>query len=461
MAKVTKKKKTDKKNAGNLEVIYPNSAGIDVSATEMQVCVPPSLTEGDHNRTFGATTAELGRIVDWFRELGIVHVAMEATGVYWMPLFMTLCRAGMKPVLLNAADVKNFTARKTDVNDAEWLMTLMRFGMVRPSFQIDDVERELRNLTRQRDSLTSLCADCIRRIQKAMEQMNVKLAEAVSDITGASGIRIIEAIIAGERDGVRLASLAGNGCRKTKEEIAAALNGVWSESLIFIMSQNYAQYRLLRGQAAELDSHMEERLKSMMGDVLLRAGGEMKEVIRSGKKPKRASNRVSFDLEMLATQIWRVNLMRIDGVSGVTVMMLLGELGVGFTDRFRTAAHFCSWCNLSPNDKVSGGKLLSSRRKKGGCPVGNILRNCAQAVARSKSPLGDYYRRMRMRGGGKYAIVATAHKIATIIYTMVKHGTEYDSTKVTITDTEWLKKRIHKQKKLLKKLEGQLVEQAG
>lgn len=445
----------------NLEVLYPESAGIDVSATEMQVCVPPSLAEGEHNRTFGTTTDELGRIVDWLRNLGIVHVAMEATGVYWIPLFMMLCRAGMRPVLLNAADVKNFTARKTDVNDAEWLMTLMRFGMVKPSFQIDDVERELRNFTRQRDSLTSLCADCIRRIQKAMEQMNVKLSEVVSDITGVSGIRIIEAIIAGERDSGRLASLAGNGCKRSREEIAAALDGVWSGSMLFIMSQNYEQYRLLRRQISDLDGHMEDSLKSMMGEVLQCNGGEMKEVVRSGKKPKRASNRLSFDLEMLATQIWRVNLMRIDGVSAVTVMMLLGELGISFTDRFRSAAHFCSWCNLSPNDKVSGGKLLSSRRKKGGSPVGNILRNCAQAVAKSKSPMGDYYRRMRMRGGGKYAIVATAHKIATIIYTMIKNGTEYDSTKVTITDAEWLKKRISKQKNLLKKLESQLVEQAG
>ena len=456
MAKLQKKNGKSKDSTGNLEILFPESAGIDVSATEMQVCIPPSKC-AYNNRTFGTTTDEIGRIVAWLKENGIVHIAMEATGVYWIPLFLTLCRNGMRPVLLNAADVKNYTARKTDCNDAEWLMTLMRFGMVRPSFQPGDIERELRNYTRQRGCLTSLCSDCIRRIQKCMEQMNIKLAEVVSDITGKSGIRIIEAIIDGERDSARLAALA-RGCRKSHAEIEAALKGLWNESLIFLMEQHYEQYRLLRRQTADLDGQMESWLHTMMGEVIVRNSGVMVEVIRSGKKPKRESNKFSFDFEGIATQILGVNLMRVDGVSAVTVLTLLGELGPGFTDSFKSAAHFCSWCNLSPNDKVSGGKILSSRRRKGSNIVGNALRNCAQSLARSRSQLGHYYRRMKARGGGKYAICATAHKLATVIFTMVRNKTEYDATKVTISDTEWLQKKIKIHKGVLKKLENQLLQ---
>ena len=458
MAKLQKKSGKNKSKSGNLEILYPESAGIDVSATEMQVCIPLSKCE-DNNRTFGTTTDEIGRIVAWLKENGIGHIAMEATGVYWIPLFMALCSNGMHPVLLNAADVRNYTARKTDCNDAEWLMTLMRFGMVKPSFQPGDMERELRNYTRQRNCLISLCSDCIRRIQKCMEQMNMKLAEVVSDITGRSGIRIIEAVIGGERDSARLASLA-RGCKRSHAEIEAALKGQWNESLIFLMGQHYEQYRLLRSQTAGLDGQMEAWLHSMLGETIVRSGGETVDVIRSAKMPKRDSNRFSFDFEGIATQIFGVNLMRVDGVSGVTVLTLLGELGPGFTDSFRSAAHFCSWCNLSPNDKVSGGKILSSRRRKGSNIVGNALRNCAQSLARSKSPLGHYYRRMKAKGGGKYAICATAHKLATVIYTMVRDKTEYDATKVTISDTEWLQKKIKIHKTVLKKLEKQLLQQA-
>ncbi len=459
MAKVQKKNGKNKSKSENLEILFPESAGIDVSAVEMQVCIPSSKCV-DNNRAFGTTTDEIAKIVAWLKENGIIHVAMEATGVYWIPLFLELCQNGMHPVLLNAADVKNYTARKTDSNDAEWLMTLMRFGMVKPSFQIGDMERELRNFTRHRSGLISACSDTIRRIQKSMEQMNVKLAEVISDITGKSGIRIIEAIIAGERDKDRLASLA-KGCKKSHEEIAAALNGLWKESLIFLMKQHYEQYCFLRRQTSELDGQMEAWLHTMMGEVLLGNGSQTVEVIRSGKKPKRESNKLSFDFEGIATQILGVNLMRVDGVSAITVLTLLGELGANFTDKFKTAAHFCSWCNMSPNNKESGGKILSARRRKGCNVVGNALRNCAQSLARSQAPLGHYYRRMKAKGGGKYAVCATAHKLATILYTMVKNKKEYDPSKVTISDTEWLKKKIKFQKKSLRKLEKLLSQQAG
>lgn len=449
----------NKKDSGKLEIKFPKSAGVDIGATLMQVCVPASLAE-DNNRSFGTTTQELRKLIEWLCELKIDHVAMEATGVYWIPLFLMMKKAGLNPVLLNAADVKNYTARKTDVNDAEWLMTLMRYGMVKPSFQIDDVERKLRNYTRHRENLISITSDVIRRMQKCMELMNIKLTEVISDITGKSGISILEAILSGERDSKVLSNLSDPRCQKSKDEIAQALEGTWNEELLFILGQHYEQYKLLRKQVADLDSELQSAMNDMAARAYISRDGEILNVIRSKKKAKRNSNKLNFDFEDLATQIWGVNLMRIDGVSTTTLLTLMGELGANFTESFKSAAHFCSWCNLSPNDKISGGKLLSSHMKKGSNTVGQALRNCAQTQAGSKSVMGDYYRRMRAKGGGKFAVCATAHKLATIIYTMVKNKTEYDSNKVSISDKEWLKNRIHKQEQLLKRLQTQLKKDA-
>lgn len=449
----------NKKDSGKLEIKFPKSAGVDIGATLMQVCVPESLAE-NNNRPFGTTTQELRKLTHWLNELGIEHVAMEATGVYWIPLFLMLVKAGIEPLLLNAADVKNYTARKTDVNDAEWLMTLMRYGLVKPSFQINDLERKLRNYTRHREALVSLASDVIRRMQKCMELMNIKLTEVISEITGKSGISIIEAILSGERDPSKLANLADFRCKKSKEEIALALEGTWDEELLFMLSQHYEQYKLLREQTSQMDSKLEATINEIAAKVYESRGGEVVEMVACKKHTHRTSNKLNFDIEYLATQIWGVNLMRIDGVSTMTLLTLMGELGANFTHSFKSAAHFCSWCNLSPNDKISGGKILSSHIRKRTNNVGQALRNCAQTLSSSKSVMGDYYRRMRAKGGGKFAVCATAHKIATIIYTMVESKTEYDPQKVSISDKDWLKKRIYKQEQLLKRLQNQLKNEA-
>lgn len=448
-----KKKKSTK---DSLEIKFPKSAGIDVGATLMQVCIPSSLDK-DNNRAFGTNTGDLNNLAEWLMEKGITHVAMEATGVYWMPLFNILSMKGMHVVLLNAAEAKNYTARKTDVNDAEWLMILMRYGLVKPSFQIDEDYRGLRNFVRHRYSLVSQRSDCIRRIQKYMELMNIKLTETISNITGTSGIRIIEAILGGERDPRTLASLADK-CSKSQSEIAASLEGNWNEELLFIMGQVYGQYKYLSQQIVVLDSQIESAMKKLCEMVIKAKDGVVVDVIRSKKKKaaKNRSSRIDFDIERLSTQIFGVNLMRIEGVNAVTVLSLMGELGGDFVRSFKDAAHFCSWCNLSPTDRISGGKILSSHIKKRKNNVGLILRQCAQTISKTKSPLGDYYRRMRAKGGGKYAVCCLAHKLANIIYTMVKTKTEYDASKVSITDKEWLERKIKHQQKLLATLKGQL-----
>lgn len=422
----------------------------------MQVCISVEDEKGS-NRAFGTTTDELHEITHWLLGHKITHVAMEATGVYWIPLFNMLVKNGITALLLNAADVKNYTARKTDVNDAEWLMTLMSYDLVKPSFQIDDYARALRNCTRHRESMVRLSSDCIRRIQKCLELMNVKLTEVLSEVSGDSGIRIIEAIIAGDKDPEHLSTLASTRCKKSREEIAAALKGTWDEELIFILDQQYQQYRLLQSQITKMDSMIEKAMKSILDTVLSSNGGEIKQYTPTKKKNNKG-NYLNFDVEYYSAQIWGVNLMAIDGVSTITVLSLMGELGPNFVDSFKDASHFCSWCNLCPHDKISGGKLLSSHRKKRKNPVGLILRNCAQPLAKSKGVMGDYYRRMKAKGGGKFAICATAHKIATIIYTMVKNQTTYDNTKVSVSDKDWLESKIKRQQRILEKLQKQKMQ---
>jgi len=258
MAKVAKKSE----KSGELRLVNPLSCGIDVGATLMQVCIPKELDE-ENNRPFGTTTKDLREIVSWLKSKNITHVAMEATGVYWMPLFRQLMEAGITTVLVNPAEAKNYTARKTDVSDAEWLTTMMRYELVKPSYQIDNLSRTLRNCTRHRSTLVLEAADCIRRMQKTLELMNVKLTEVLSDITGQSGMSIIEAILAGKRNPRVLASLASDKCQKSKEEIANALEGTWEEELIFILRQQYSAYKYFRQQTLELDPVIEKIMREL------------------------------------------------------------------------------------------------------------------------------------------------------------------------------------------------------
>lgn len=448
-------KLTKKTERGKLKLVNPRSCGIDIGATLMQVCIPNELDD-NNNRPFGTTTKDLREIVAWLKSKQITHVAMEATGVYWIPLFLQLTEANITTVLVNPAEAKNYTARKTDVSDAEWLMTMMTYDLVKPSFQIDNLSRALRNCTRHRSTLVSTASDWIRRMQKTLELMNVKLTEVLSDITGQSGIYIIEAILSGQRDPHILASFANDRCKKSKEEIANALEGTWNEELIFILNQQYSQYKYFRQQTLELDPIIDKYMQLLAERIIELNGGAAKEVVKNRRRDSSARrNKTSVRVEELSVQIWGVNLINIDGISKITVMSLIGELGSNFTNNFKDAAHFCSWCNLSPNDKITGGRIVSSHMKKRVNNVGLILRNCAQTLAQSKSVFGDYYRRMKSKGGGKFAVCATAHKLATVIYTMVKTQTEYDGSKVSITDKVWFEKRIKRQEKLLERLKKQ------
>ena len=405
MAKKAKKVKTAK--GAELRIVNPDAAGIDIADGIMQVCVPTDRTK-DNNRAFGAYTSDLHAISEWLRECGIKTVAMESTGVYWIPLFCRLQDDGLDVVLTNARDVKNITERKTDESDAEWLMLLHQYGLLKASFQPHNDAKRMRTLTRHRDTLSREASSIVLHMQKAMQQMNIKLTLVLFDITGKSGIRIIEAILAGERDPKKLAELADIQCKTPKEEITKALEGNWEEDLMFVLRQNYDTFKHFCAQLDRCDTELEKPMQNYRTEVAETGRPSYSPTKKRRNYHKRKRKRtVGFDVERKAYDMWGVNVFEIPGISHLTALELMSELGHYFTRKSLSTKQFCSWCNIAPNTKISGGKRISShvphRRNK----VGLIFRSVASSLANAKNQLGNFYRRIRSRVGGKAAVIAT------------------------------------------------------
>lgn len=453
MAKKAKKIHTSK--GIELKIVNPNAAGIDIADYEMQVCVPADR-DGENNRRFGCFTRDLNEICSWLCACKVDTVAMEATGIYWLPLYFKLKDSGIDVVLVNARDVKNISEKKTDEADAEWLMLLHTYGLLKASFQPENEARKVRNLARHRNNILKASSKEVLHMQKAMGQMNIKLSNVLSDIAGKSGIAIIEAILAGERDPRSLALLADSRCKRSKEEIALSLEGTWGEDHLFELKQAYDLYKYLQGQMAECDRMIENALTSYTAKI----DTEMGRYVKSGK-PVCKKNAVSFDVEQYGYAIWGVNAMEIPGMSASSLLQLVGELGHDFVEKFDTPEKFSKWCNLVPNNKVSGGKLISSRVPKRKNPVGQIFRLCANTLKSAKNSLGVYFRRIRSRSGYMQAIVATAHKMARILYVMVKSKTAYDENKVGLDEQELLMKKIEQAKNALNRLNAKLCNSMG
>lgn len=448
-----KKATTEKTATGKkLKVVNPNAAGIDIAATEMQVCVPDDR-DADCNRCFGCFTQDLEAIAKWLTECHIETVAMESTGVYWLPLYFTLKEYGFDVVLVNARDVKNLSGRKTDEADAEWLMLLHSYGLLKCSFQPENEARAIRNLTRHRSNLLQSSSREALHMQKAMEQMNLKLGNVISDLLGKSGMAIIKAIIDGNHNPADLALLAEGNCKASKEDIAKSLEGTWSEDHLFELGQAYELYCFIQTQIRQCDKQIEMHLTRYRAQLDTPSDDEMPRCKKKiGKK-----NAVEFDVEKYAFGIWKVNAMAIPGMSAISLLQLIGELGHNFVEKFDSCHSFCSWLNLVPNNKISGGKLLSSKVPKRTNICGQVFRLCANSLKRNKTTLGYYFRRIQSRCGYSQAIVATAHKIAKIFYTMIKTHTEYDESKTGINERSLLERKILMTQRRLDKLNGQLA----
>lgn len=445
-----KAKKIHTKKGIELKIVNPDAAGIDIADSEMQVCVPEDR-DGDNNRRFGSFTRDLNEICSWLKACKIKTVAMEATGIYWIPLYFKLKDSGIDVILVNAREVKNIAEKKTDEADAEWLMLLHTYGLLKASYQPENEARKIRNLTRHRNNILKALSKEVLHMQKAMEQMNIKLSNVLSDIVGKSGLAIIVAIINGERNPIRLAQLADSRCKRSREDIALSLEGTWGEDHLFELKQAYDLYKYLQGQMIECDRMIEQLLNSYTALI----DTDMVN-FKESKKPICKKNAVAFNLEHYGYAIWGVNAMRIPGMSSGSLLQLIGELGHDFVEKFDTPAKFCKWCNLVPNNKISGGKLISSRVSKRKNPVGQVFRLCANTLKDAKNSLGIYFRRIRSRSGHMQAIIATAHKMARIFYTMVKNKSEYDETNVGIDEQELLLKKIERAKITLARLNAKL-----
>jgi transposase len=378
---------------------------------------------------------------------------MESTGVYWVQLYMILEEDGFDVLLVNAKAIKNIGEKKTDEVDAEWIMLLHSYGLLKASFQPDNRARRIRNLSRHRDNLLKSSSREVLHMQKSMELMNIKLVNVISDILGKSGQDIIQAILAGERDAKQLAVLADPRCKATKATIEKSLVANWDEDLLFMLNQSYNLYKYYQSQMQACDTKIESIAQEYLAEI--NVGETEKEWIRSQKK-KAQKNFVTIDIEKYAFQMWGVNLMRIPGISDAALLRLTGELGHDFTDKFESYKEFCCWCNLTPNNKISGGKLLSSKIPKRKNPVGQILRSSANSLKASKTPLGFYFRRIQAKDGYMAAIVATANKLARILYVMVKTKSEFDESKAKQTEEDILKKKLIYAQKALERIQKQL-----
>lgn len=449
MAKKTKKSETSKPS---LVCVQPNTAGIDIAKDLIQVCVPADRDD-EPNREFGSFTEDLHAIVKWLKKCGIKRCIMESTGFYWYQLFNLLDKNGFETLLVNPADVKNYTARKSDVADAEWLMFIGSHDLYKRSFHTSWWVSELKNLSRHRDNLVEDSSREMLHMQHAMDMMNIKLSSVLRDITGDSGMAIMKAILAGERDPQKLASLANFRCKTPREDIAKALEGTWDRVHMLALRQAMESYDNKRRQIIECEKLME----TIISENVPTREEEDKHKFVLSKKHRRPKHTVHFNIERMGFDAWGVNAMTIPGISETGLLRLLSELGADFITRFPSANKFCRWCNVAPRDEISGGKILSCHLQRRPSVVGQVFRQAAMALAKNNSALGIYYRKMRGRSGPQQANVSVAHKIATIFYTMVKNKSNYIESVTAQSEQELLIKRIQRLEKDKLRLESKLA----
>ena len=413
------KRRSSRGRSAPFEQMNLNAAGIDVGATEHWVAVPEDRDE-EPVRRFGAFTADLYVLAEWLRQCQIETVVMESTGVYWITLFEVLEERGFDVKLVDAHDARQVPGRKTDVKDCQWLQELHTYGLLRGAFRPEDQICVLRSYLRQRSMLVAMASRAVQHMQKALEQMNLKLTEVVSDINGKTGMEIIHAILAGERDPQRLASHRDRRCKHDQATIAKALEGHWRAEHLFALQQALEQYEFLQQQLQACEQQIEACLQTFVTHVEV----EPPQPTPACKRRARQRQAPSFDVHQYLDAMTGVDLTQIDGIDALTALKVISEIGLDMT-RWPSAKHFASWLGLCPGNKISGGKRLSSRSKPTANRVATALRLAAQSLARSQSALGAYYRRMRGRLGGPQAITATAHKLARLIYSLLRYGTAY------------------------------------
>lgn len=441
---------------GVLEQINFNAAGIDVGAEEIYVAVPEDRTE-QSVRKFGTFTQDLVQIVLWLKANGVTTVALESTGVYWIPLYDQLGKAGLDVYLVDARKTKNVSGRKSDVQDCQWIQQLHTYGLLSKAFVPDEQTRNLRSLERHRDMLINYRSSHIQHMQKALTEMNVKLTNVLTDITGKSGMAIIRDIIAGERDPNRLARHRDYRCRKSEKEVALSLEGNFNQQKIFVLKQAVELYDNYTQKMVELDVESEKLFKTFARKVDVKSK-PLKKLAPSLQNMKK--NAPHYDLRSQLYQIAGVDLTRVDGFNVLVLQRIISEVGLDMS-KWPTMKNYTSWLALSPNNKITGGKIISSATAKTKSRANIAFRMAAMGVARSNCPIGRFYRKMKARDGAQSAITATAHKLARIFYVMVSKQVEY-SEEIANGDEEKNKKRMIKNlQRRAKELGYELVQETA
>ena len=406
---------------GLLKRIQPAAAGLDCGATSHWVAVPEDR-DPQPVRKFGTSTPELQRLAEWLVKCGIKTVAMESTGVYWIPIHEILEERGLEVVLVNARHVHNVSGRKTDVKDCQWLQELHSVGLLHASFRPTAGIVTLRSYVRHRQTLVEATATCINRMQKALTQMNLKLHHVLSDITGVTGMAIVRDILAGVRDPFRLAAHRHGGCKASQEEIIAALTGNYRPEHLLALRQNFEAFEFYQRQIADCDKAIESQLSSLAESCQ----PPTRELPAARPRCKLSKNEPRVELRAPLHRITGgSDLSQIDGIGPYGALQLIAEIGTDMS-RWRTEKHFTAWLTLAPNNKISGGRLLSSKTQPSANRAAAVLRRAAMSLTRSTTALGAYYRRMAYRLGQPKAITATARKLAVVVYRVLSGDFNYN-----------------------------------
>ncbi len=448
--KANRVRTVSKQELENLPLLNPDAAAIDIGSAQHLVAVPPGR-DTESVRSFGAFTADLHALARWLKQCRIRSVVMESTGVYWIPAFQILEQYGLEVLLVDARAAKNLPGRKSDVLDCQWLQRLHSFGLLSGCFHPAAEIVPLRAYLRLREELVRAGSQSVQHMQKALFEMNIQLANVISDITGETGLAIIEAILAGERDGKKLAQLKHRRIQASKETIAKSLEGNWRVELLFALQMALDTYQFYQQQIAACD----QRIAQALAKLPTRQPAAQSEPAGQTDQLLKAQKLTPLQAELI--RIAGVDLMRIDGIGEQIAQVILSELGTDLQSNFKSEKHFSSYLGLCPGTKISGGKVLKRKSRKVAHRVATALRLAARSLHSSDSALGANFRRLKARLGAPKAITAMANKLAKLVYRLMVYGKDYFDTGTQRYEQKFRLQQIRRLQKQAKMLNLKLV----